>query len=508
MIIDEDRIDQKANQDIEHIPWHISNRYYDVDVHFKISQNEALRPSRTRSNITSRLAPRQARMRIDQSSSQKNTTEVKEDDHILDQRARDVFAALEMGPPSTSSIASNGSNSRNADTELADRLREEVKDVQAVMIIVDRSQSLSEHQKLMDRLCSEKDGLPLLSGFDLAISLIVALPSPLDDATRPTSFTDISYSSGIEELYAGQGWEYVDLARMVSEKVDTMLLSEQEEEGSISFSDDVEDEKQGIERLREALMTHAWPGLERKQDRKQKGASLTLDNYTDDHLTKTLESLRLDLDAIDEAGKTEPTEKDEQLAKLFMARILSAQQAGLGQDGQTNGRTNARIGDSNVADMQIALEEFLESNDPGLFSTQSRQIHSEADEAWIVNDAKAHVSDQKEAFEDDFTEFVQADVTNSTNDAGFNGLDSLDEDELGFIGDEDDAFLLRALSEQERSQRVTGTHSHNTNSAGPQIDFESTLQAVLAQAERVRAIPDHNLRREEAAKVALALLDQ
>ncbi|MCO5585262.1 hypothetical protein L7F22_039195 [Adiantum nelumboides] len=151
--------------------------------------------------------------------------------------------------------------------------------------------------------------------------------------------------------------------------------------------------------------------------------------------------------------------------------------------------------------MQTALEEFLESNEPDLFSSQSKQTNSRSDEAWAVNDAQDNPSSKQEAFDDDFTDFVQADSTQSMNGMGTTALDSLDEDDLGFIGDADDAFLLRALSEQEKSRRVN-------NGQGFNIDFESTLQAVLAQAERVRAIPNHDQRREEAAKVALALLDQ
>ena len=150
----------------------------------------------------------------------------------------------------------------------------------------------------------------------------------------------------------------------------------------------------------------------------------------------------------------------------------------------------------------------LESNEPGVFSTQSRQNESKKDEAWTVSDTRGTFFGQNEAFDDDFTEFVRADATQSMNGTGINGLDPLDEDDLDFIGDADDAFLLRALSEQQKGRIENTKQSHETSSAGLNIDFESTLQAVLAQAERVRAIPDHDRRREEAAKVALALLDQ
>ncbi|PWN33469.1 uncharacterized protein FA14DRAFT_161302 [Meira miltonrushii] len=511
LIIDEDKGNSPSQQDIESIPWHISNRYYDVDVHFRISQNEALRPTRSiGSSSKSRLAPRQARLKPEHSDKQ-----AKEDnDDALNQKARDVFAALELGPPPASRDAIASASLPDTDTESMDNMREEVRDVQAVMVIVDRDQSLAEHRKLIDRLNSEKDDIPLLSGFDLAISLIVALPSPLNDASGPTSFTGISHSAEVEDLYAGEGWEYVDLAKIVSDDYDNMLAADEGDEETSSLSEHEDDEKHGIERLREALMTHAWPGLERKQDRKhattsiQPGGLPALNGETGDHLSKTLESLRLDLDAIDEAGMTQPTEKDEELARLFMARIQAAQEAGIGSSVQQNGANPTLAGDRSIADMQTALEDFLESNEPGLFSTQSRQNSSHIDEAWAVNGTQANSSSQQEAFDDDFTEFVQADATHSANCVGTNALDSLDEDDLGFIGDADDAFLLRALSEQEKSRGGNNGQSHAADSAGLNIDFESTLQAVLAQAERVRAIPDHDRRREEAAKVALALLDQ
>lgn len=510
MIVDEDNGSSPSQQDTENIPWHISNRYYDVDVHFRISQSEALRPSRSiGSSSKSRLAPRQARLKSEHSD-----TKAKEDDNALNQKARDVFAALELGPPPASRDAIASSSSPNTEIDLLDEIREEVRDVQAVMIIVDRDQSIAEHRKLINRMNNEKDDIPLLSGFDLAISLIVALPSPLNDASGPTTFTGISHSAEVEELYAGEGWEYVDLAKIVSDDYNSLLVADDRDEETDSLSEHGDDEKQGIERLREALMTHAWPGLERKQDRKHTNTSiqsdglLALKSDTDDNLTKTLESLRLDLDAIDDAGMTQPTEKDEELARLFMARIQAAQEAGIGGNVQQNGANSTQTGGRSVADMQTALEDFLESNEPGLFSGQSRQNTSRNDEAWAVHGKQTGSSSQQEAFDDDFTEFVQADATQSVIGTGTNTLDSLDEDDLGFIGDADDAFLLRALSEQEKSRGGNTGQSHMADSAGLNIDFESTLQAVLAQAERVRAITDHDRRREEAAKVALALLDQ
>lgn len=423
----------------------------------------------------------------------------------LDNTVRDVFAALELGAPAPA-VGPPVRGKAPIEESHRQALQAELADVQAVLIIVDRDQPLSDHRKLLSLLaqtCGKADeDDQLLSGFDLAISLVVALPSPLHDASAPSSLAHTARSDEVEEIYAGEGWEYVDLT-----KVESFLdegESDADDIGDNQHGED-DDEKHGIERIREALMTHTWPNLQRKGDRKRAGVrsgTVSLQDETEDSLTHTLNKLRLDLDAIDDAGAAEPTQKDEELARAFLARIEAAQSAGLGQDDPLRDATEPL---RSRADMQSALESFLESEDthwpaaagkPGANGglTQSQE------EGWPAREPSANGTDQV-AFEDDFADFVQADPSSEGMPTGGSadllGHNEFDEQEPSFVGDADDAMLLRTLA-----QRPPG------GGEDVQIDFESTLQAVLAQAERVRAIPDHEQRREEAARVALALLDQ
>lgn len=107
------------------IPWHISNRYYEADVHFKLSSlnflsaNTSSRPGQPKRLASTRAEPQEA------------------DDEELKKRVRDVFEALER----PEKALGQGSKERGAEEEQRRRqLQREVEGVDAVVMVVDRAQ--------------------------------------------------------------------------------------------------------------------------------------------------------------------------------------------------------------------------------------------------------------------------------------------------------------------------------------------------------------------------------
>ena len=338
-------------------------------------------------------------------------------------------------------------------------------------------------------LSTVEDDRSLLSGFELAISLVVALPLPLEEHSSASPAIAPS-SEELQRLYTGEGWEYVDLEERGDAYSD-------DDDGEGMDAEEAEDGPQGIFRLREALETHTWPGLRRKA-RRTKLASNNVERSTPSPLQHTVDdneateralaALRLDLAAVDTAGTAEPTRQDEELADAFLQRILASQSAistSLEQDDIVGGGKSRQS-------MQDELERFLESEDVAWPHSAAQTLGdaAEADEeAWGPAGDQARRPSQL-AFDDDFSSFVTGAEQNG-KDKGSHQASFEEQSDL------DEAALLRAL---EREDGVVD------GQAG--MDFESTLSAVMGQAERVRSIADPNRRREEAARVALALVQQ
>lgn len=338
-------------------------------------------------------------------------------------------------------------------------------------------------------LSTVEDDRSLLSGFELAISLVVALPLPLEEHSSASPAIAPS-SEELQRLYTGEGWEYVDL----EERGD---VYSDDDDGEGIDAEEAEAGPQGILRLREALETHTWPGLRRK-DRRVKLASSNVERsipsplqntVDDDEATeRALAALRLDQAAVDTAGTAEPTRQDEELADAFLKRILASQSA-ISMSLEQN--TNMRA-DKSQQSMQDELERFLESEDVGWphYTAQTLGDAAEADEeAWGPAGDQAGLPSQP-AFDDDFSSFVTGAEQNG-QDKGSHQAPFEEPSDL------DEAALLRAM---EREGDVVD------GQAG--MDFESTLSAVMGQAERVRSIADPDRRREEAARVAFALVQQ
>jgi hypothetical protein len=458
------------------IAWHISNRYYEADVHFRVAGSSLV-------NQTKSAASKKPLRRIQLRDAPAEEIGEGQRNDELDDQVRDVFAALQLHPaPRIDLERANPSSSESQE------LSKELEDVQAVILLVDREAGLSEHRRLLGEL--------RVSGFDLAISLVIALPMPLEDDGMVVNLTGLEQKAQVEDMYAGEGWEYVDLAGFETQ-LETM--TDDEEAGGAGLLVD-EDEKVGVERVREALMMHTWPGLSRNTDRSRR---LQHVGQEDVEPLSGLANLRREIDSIDRDSFAQPTAKDEELARAFLAQIHAAQAEGL---------CTADLGKSEV-EMNVALQRFLEEEDsqwPGQLNEEMQGARNDDEAAWQTSrtvDPGEKMKDAGTAFEDDFTDFVGAGSTQFANDSGsspdkgpWNGPA---DEEIDFLGDEDDALLLRAFKERsvERKPTTDGTDSNL------HLDFESTLHAVMAHAERVRAIPDHEQRREEAARVALALLD-
>lgn len=334
--------------------------------------------------------------------------------------------------------------------------------------------------------------MSLLSGFDLAVSIVVALSSPLEEATsssgQPPTMEQLS------DLYTGEGWEFVDLDEHFSGSMSSSSTHEEDEEdGRID-----DEESHGIPRIREALQTHTWPDLVRKNDRStrmQSSANYTyeeesaLDQGTsrdkENDMERALALLQIDLGSLDGAIEAEPTRQDEELAEAFLKKILASQASSLAQD------EAVALPSRSLASMQAELEKFLESEDMQWPPIVHQPDASQDKEAWSTGQA-ATSSSAAAAFDDDFSDFVRGSEVTVTE----KGMSSpLLSDAFDMELDLDDIALIEAL-EREQSGFTAPRNG---------ISFESTLSAVMAQAERVRSINDRQKRREEAARIALTL---
>ncbi|EPQ30854.1 uncharacterized protein PFL1_01751 [Pseudozyma flocculosa PF-1] len=402
-------------QDGISVAWHISNRYYDADV-----QVRGLRPE----EVASVVQCRKPRGLGSQRRPQAGTGDVF--DALAQQRA-----SVEVGPSSSTPMPSSGEDAN-------DRLAQRLRGVPALVLVVDSSASLSTHKRILaglsavadpDRTTGDEDEEGAgISGFGLGVSLVVGLPTPrpLDvDADAGQASTSGPKDRGLAasrddlvELYATDGWEYVDLG------VDGTGSDSFSDDGTDSGSDGEEgQEAEGIERVREALMTHPWPGLMRK-DEAQGRAMRRLDQEADGGATLFAPSTGLatgsfsdwrprrdeereaDDDDNDGAGFEDgaglrapsdpsvaprfpslgleehatPDEVDEALARAFLARLEHGFSLHpVTGEGEGEGEGEGGAGADGKMDLPLptnprALEEleaFLESEDPAWPSSSS-----------------------------------------------------------------------------------------------------------------------------------------
>lgn len=364
----------------------------------------------------------------------------------------------------------------------------------------------------------------LLSGFDLAVSLVVALPPPVQAMAGDESLPMSTKFEGpsLESLYAGEGWEFIDLAKEETESPN--VIADQGEEDEPDFRESKEEE--GVDRIREALMTHTWPGLIRQTSRvrrqtlgapaqqfeseRQSAGKETVPEDAD--TAEALASLRLQMNSTDAAAEAnEPTQRDKELAEAFLAQIRAAEskQSSQSEASVAPIRSDPFAASSqDNANMQEALEKFLENEDASW--PQPRENVTSSTAVWPQANGTAQRDDAPsahDAFEDDFSDFITASVgdgrpEDSAEDTSSNDDFAVDEQPASFEARnfpgfrDDDELLTQSLAEG-------GARGDDL-----QLDFEGALSAVMVHAERVRAISDYEARRQEAARVALALLDQ
>ncbi|PWN98919.1 hypothetical protein FA09DRAFT_258973 [Tilletiopsis washingtonensis] len=269
-----------------------------------------------------------------------------------------------------------------------------------------------------------------------------------------------SDAHALQALYLEHGWEYLDLGAAL--EVD----AEADEDGE---DEDGETEDDGLPRAREALQTHMWPNMQRKEDERRvyqpeesrserttsfkafSAAQEAEDSDKDDaaenesaEIERRAEAFlaSLPLPSSDHATSVDAaTDKDEELARAFLAQL------------ELSSLANAAGSDMSARELEL----FLQQSDPHWPS-----------ESGAPNGASTSATGR---FDDDFSDFVSAGGLAS----GSAGFDDADLDHLQEPGE------LR--------------------------DFTAALAEMQREAARIRALPDPELRHREAERVALTFGD-
>lgn len=333
----------------------------------------------------------------------------------------------------------------------------------AYLVVVDRSRSLEFHRRLAASLESR-----VAPGFDADISIVAGVSLLSSDSTQLVTAADDerntsssrtrqgekgAKTSDLVALYADAGWEFIAIDEM----------GEDESSDGDSFNDDVNEDTDGIERIREALMNHMWHGLERKdhsaarrgrQDTNGAGAkdvavTSSWQGFSDSITTANEQDA--DTEQAERAGSpasfheaiepfpplsqtthAETTALDEQLAALFLSST------------------------STRSDDLAQLEAFLESQDPSWPGAQASAPEYEAVQ-----------------FDDDFSPFQSGSADNAEDLPSNDEIENMQARLFGRRGDGDQ-------------------------------DLAQQLQQLQWHADRVRAIADPEQRSKEAALIAMA----
>lgn len=356
----------------------------------------------------------------------------------------------------------------------------------AYLVVVDASRPLVHHKRLAAALESR-----VAAGFDADISIVAGVPLLASDSQMVIALDDEKPSqregqreeraktSDLVAVYADAGWEYIS-------------IDDADEEESLGGSDseegDREDDKDGIERIREALMNHMWQGLVRKDYQTNRASTRDVgssepapgawgqgfseaigashgenDDDEDDPRDGLAEIGRTSdkelggpLSALPSATPAEATKLDEQLAALFLSSSNP----------------------SNLTD----LEAFLESEDP----------------SWPAPTVPPPAGSNQ--FEDDFDDFLpfqSGPAATSTTSASADDVDLPDMDEIS-------EMQGRLFGSNAASRLEAGVLGMGSGGGEAGQDLAGQLQQLQWHAERVRSIEDPEKKRKEAALVALA----
>lgn len=393
----------------------------------------------------------------------------------------------------------------------------------AYLVVVDRGRSLEHHRLLAVQLESK-----VASGFDADISIVagVSLLSPanpqmvtaVDDEPRSSSSTHKNASqigakaktSDLVALYADVGWEFIAVDDMDGDDSDGSLHGGSDHANN--YDDvDPDDDVSGIDRIREALMNHAWNGLVRKDQVAPLRNRVSISEYdTQDAVpfsshtgfSDSLHVREVDngadseqseenghesaessaqaselhgkseaanvLPSLNLANHVEATDLDEQLAKLFLASSTH----------------------SNSADL-AELEAFLESEDPSWPAMPTQPPTG------------ANSKDESSQFDDDFDDFLPFQSGPSNLSAPSRPARGTEAEDLPSTAEivqmQDQLFGANVAARLEAGPLSMGAQ----NSSADQ-DLAAQLQQLQWHAQRVRTIQDPDQRRKEAALVALA----
>lgn len=398
----------------------------------------------------------------------------------------------------------------------------------AYLVVVDRSRSLEHHRLLAAQLQTK-----IASGFDADISIVAGVS--LISSSHPqvvTALDDVSSSShrpkapqasaaaktsDLVALYADHGWEFIATDELDANDSDGAPSLGGGEDDDRYSDGDRDDDMDGIERIREALMNHMWSGLVRKDqagplsdrntlrhgdtdllassgpfssfsdvvvgpsDDLDPGRDGADDNRVSDNDMES-DSLRQLRDRLGNASNSndgfptlsldrhaEASDLDEQLARLFLS---------------------AHNGDG--AGQLAELEAFLESEDP----------------SWPGMSFKAakgpEMADSTQTFDDDFDDFLP--FQSATPSAARTELQhtTTSADDLPSMDDisrmQTRLFGANAAARLEAGPLGMGSQPSGASDG----DLASQLLQLQWHAQRVRGIQDADQRRKEAALVALA----
>ncbi|KAE8211377.1 hypothetical protein CF327_g4881 [Tilletia walkeri] len=462
----------KAGHIHSRTPWHISNRYYDADVEFVAISLPLTRWTATRP------------------------------------------------PSSVDSETTNGS-----EDQVVAALRKALEGVPAVILALSESQSEQVHRTLLDRISKVQDA------FDLEVSLVINVGAPLSpEAATASSRPQSHVTEDLTELYAEQGWEYIDL--MALEEDD----DEDSNEGRLESVQAGEAEVTGIDRVRQALFANTWPNLRRNDERRR-----------------------------EDIGGNLPSEPSRQRQQPEFVGFSDSQQAG-----QKNDDDDGILDDaSGLAYVERLQERLQEATEGGSHSGYGQMATAEADEdpdnfgafqeaaptsstdpasslsleAWLnddINGTTTLATGSQDDFASRFGPVPDAQAFFSSDDqlpsSSFPAFPQpgADEDDDADIWDEEDKAILAALTpsqvevDQLRSQLsrlAPGADLEDvTEEAERQADERSGgggggggggIEALFSQmsslksamdvhAARIQAIKDPVLKRKEAVKVSLA----
>ncbi|GAC98573.1 hypothetical protein PHSY_006167 [Pseudozyma hubeiensis SY62] len=391
----------------------------------------------------------------------------------------------------------------------------------AYIVVVDRSRSLEHHRRLAATLDSR-----IASGFDADISIVAGvslissshpqLVTALDD--EPSSShrsssqgSTAAKTSDLVSLYADHGWEFIAIDELDADDMDNGREPGDEDDDDRFSDEDREDDKDGIERIREALMNHMWNGLVRKDQasslsRGNPSLLSSADLVAKDGLYQSFSDTRPAESADDETEQDNENgvSKRESETASSRPRLTNAEDAS-----DMNGTfptlgLDRHVEASNLDEQLAKLFLSTQNGDrPGDFAELEAFLESE-DPSWPGPPAHSS-NDPTQTFDDDFDDFLPFQSAPSIATPPAPQHDSLDaEEDLPSMDDvsqmQSPLFGANAAAHLEGGPLGMGSQP----SGAADGDLASQLQQLQWHAQRVRNIPDADQRRKEAALVALA----